>query len=81
MNDQLNLSIGDRLKAEPFKVRRRVLEIMDQLSRPMTRAEIEEALRPTGMSRSERRRTAQVLKALPIIAIGGGRALSRRLSR
>ena len=66
----VNLSIGDRLQAEPHKVRQRVLEIMDELSRPMTRAEIEEALRPSGMTRSERRRAAQALKLLPIIAIG-----------
>ncbi|WP_407873884.1 hypothetical protein [Qipengyuania nanhaisediminis] len=67
---QPNLSIGDWLKAEPYKVRRRVLEVMDELSRPMTRAEIEEALRPSGMTRSERRRIAKMLKHLPIIAIG-----------
>ena len=68
----VNLSIGDRLQAEPHKVRQRVLEIMDELSRPMTRAEIEEALRPSGMTRSERRRAAQALKLLPIITIGVG---------
>jgi hypothetical protein len=72
MPRQLNLSIGDRLQAEPHKVRQRVLEIMDELSRPMTRAEIEEALRPAGMTRSERRRMAQLLRHLPIIAIGKG---------
>lgn len=65
-----NLSIGDRLQAEPHKVRQRVLEIMDELSRPMDRREIEEALRPSGMTRSERRRAAQALKLLPIILIG-----------
>ena len=63
------LSVDERLQAEPGSVRRRVLELMDELSRPMTRAEIEEALRPSGMTRSERRRAAQTLKLLPIILI------------
>ena len=67
-----NLSIGDRLQAEPYKVRKRVLEIMDELSQQMERREIEEALRPTGMTRSQRRKVAQALKHLPIIAIGAG---------
>lgn len=67
----VNLSVGDRLQAESHKVRQRVLEIMDELSRPMTRAEIEEALRPSGMTRSERRHAAKALRLLPIIAIGG----------
>lgn len=66
---QPNLSIGDKLEAEPYNVRRRVLELMDELSRPMSRAEIEEALRPTGMTRSERRRVAQALKLIDIVAI------------
>ena len=70
MPRRVNLSVGDRLQAEPHKVRQRVLEIMDELSRPMTRAEIEEALRPSGMTRSERRRAAHALKLLPIISIG-----------
>lgn len=72
MSRRPNLSIGDRLTAEPYKVRKRVLEILDELSRPMDRREIEEALRPSGMTRSERRRAAQALKLLPIIAIGAG---------
>lgn len=67
-----NLSIGDKLMAEPFQVRRRVLELLDEMSRPMDRREIEEALRPSGMTRSQRRRAAQALKHLPIIAIGSG---------
>lgn len=67
------LSVGDRLEAEPHKVRKRVLELLDELSRPMDRREIEEALRPSGMTRSERRRAAQALQLLPIIAIGDGK--------
>lgn len=65
-----NLSVGDRLQAEPHKVRQRVLEILDELSQPMPRSQIEEALRPTGMTRSERRKVARALHLLPIIAIG-----------
>lgn len=72
MTHRPNLSVGDRLQAEPFKVRRRVLELLDEISQPMPRWQIEEALRATGMTRSERRRVAQALKILPIIAIGAG---------
>lgn len=67
------LSVGDRLQAEPHKVRQRVLELLDEMSAPMHRREIEDALLAAGgFTRSERRRLAQVLKRLPIIAIGAG---------
>lgn len=67
------LSVGDRLMAENHKTRRLVLQILDELSRPMSRREIEDALLAAGgFTRSERRRLAQALKPLPIIAIGAG---------
>lgn len=62
--------VRQRLKAAPPEVRELVLALLDEISRPMDRRQIEEALRATDMTRSERRRTAQVLKALPIIAMG-----------
>lgn len=64
------LSIRERLQAESHEVRQCVLEIMDELFQPMLRYEIEDALRPSGLSRSQRRKIAQVLKNIPIIAIG-----------
>ncbi len=67
------LSIGDRLQAEPHRVRQRVLELLDEMSAPMHPREIEDALLTAGgFTRSERRRIVQVLKRLPIIAIGAG---------
>lgn len=67
------LFVGDRLAAEPHRVRQRVLEILDEMSAPMSRQEIEDALLVAGgFSRAERRKLAQALKALPIIAIGAG---------
>lgn len=61
--------VRKKLKAAPPDVRSLVLALLDEISQPMARSEIEEALRPSGMTRSERRRAAQALKNLPIIAI------------
>lgn len=67
------LSAGDKLEAAPHKVRTQVLDLLDQMSAPLTRRQIEDALLEVGgFSRSERRRIAQALKVLPIVAIGGG---------
>ncbi|WP_143089534.1 hypothetical protein [Qipengyuania nanhaisediminis] len=65
-----NLSIGDRLEGESRRVKIRVLELLDEMSAPMSRQAIEEALRPSGLTRSQRRKAAQALRQLPIIAIG-----------
>ena len=67
-----NLSVGDRLQAEPYQVRRRVLELLDEMSAPMHPREIERALTRAGYTRSEARPIVKVLKNLPIIAIGAG---------
>lgn len=68
-----NLSIGNRLMAEPHNVRRRVIEVLDELSAPMTARQIDKALLVAGgWTRSERRRIVKALKVLPIVAIGGG---------
>lgn len=65
-----NLSTGDRLQAEPHTVRKRVLELLDEMTAPMTAREIEAALIVTGeWSRAERRRIVKALKVLPIVAI------------
>jgi hypothetical protein len=67
------LTVGDRLQAENHKVRQRVLEILDEMSAPMTARQIELALLEGGdWTRSERRRIVNALKVLPIVAIGTG---------
>ena len=64
---------GSDLQSAPAEVRRHVAELLDDMSSPMLREEIEDALLfAGGFTRSERRRIAQALKRLPIIAIGGG---------
>jgi hypothetical protein len=67
-----NLSAGDRLMAQPHKVRQLVLGLLDEMSAPMHPREIERALCNAGFTRSEARPLVKVLKRLPIIAIGGG---------
>lgn len=67
-----NLSIGDRLEAEPFQVRRRVLELLDEMSAPMHPREIERALKRAGFTRKDAMTVTAALKTLPIIAIGAG---------
>lgn len=67
-----NLSIGNRLQGENRKTRQRVLELLDEISAPMTARELERALCRAGFSRSEARPIVRALKVLPIIAIGAG---------
>lgn len=68
-----HLSIGDRLEAEPHRVRAHVMALLDEMSAPMTARQIEEALIDAGgWTRAERRRIVNALKVLPIIAIGAG---------
>lgn len=66
------LSMGDRLQGEPHRVRMRVLELLDQMSAPMTARELERALCRAGFTRSQARPIVMSLKALPVIAIGAG---------
>ena len=68
-----NLSVGNRLQGEPHKVRKRVLELLDEMSAPMTARELERALCRSGLTRSQARPVVRALKVLPVIAIGGGR--------
>ena len=68
-----NLSIGNRLQGENRKTRQRVLELLDEISAPMTARQLEEALlHAGGLTRSERRKVVKALKVLPIIAVGAG---------
>lgn len=67
------LTIGDRLMAENHRVRSRVIEVLDELSAPMTARQLEEALLVAGLfTRLERRKIVKALKVLPIIAVGAG---------
>lgn len=67
-----NMSVGNRLMAEPYNVRRRVIELLDEMSAPMHPREIELALCAAGYTRSQARPIVNALKHLPIIAIGAG---------
>lgn len=67
------LSAGDRLEAEPRRVRAHVLALLDEMTAPMTARQIEGALiEAGGWTRAERRRIVKALKVLPIVAIGAG---------
>lgn len=67
------LSAGDKLQAQPRHVRALVLDLLDQMSAPLTARQIEGALIAAGgWSRAERRRIVNALKVMPIVAIGGG---------
>jgi DNA-binding IclR family transcriptional regulator len=63
----------EKLEAASPQVRAAVLELLDQLSAPMHPSEIERALCRAGMSRSKARPIVNVLKQLPIVAIGAGK--------
>ena len=62
----------EKLDAASPEVREIVLALMDELSEPMHPREIERALCRAGMSRSKARPIVNVLKHLPIVAIGAG---------
>jgi hypothetical protein len=66
------MTAQERLKAAPPEVRRAVLELLDEISAPMTAREIEQALCRSGFPRSKARPIVNILKRLPIIAIGDG---------
>jgi hypothetical protein len=63
----------EKLRAAPPEVRAALLELLDELSAPMHPSEIERALCRAGMSRSKARPIVNVLKQLPIVAIGAGK--------
>lgn len=68
-----DLSVGNRLQGENHKTRTRVLELLDEISAPMTARQIEGALMDAGgWTRAERKRIVNALKVLPIVAIGAG---------
>ena len=49
--------------------RRILLEALDELSRPMTPREIDEALIATGLTRTDRKRLVNALKHFPIMLV------------
>lgn len=67
------MSALDKLRAAPPEVREAALALMDELSAPMHPREIERALCRAGFSRSKARPIVNVLKHLPIVAIGAGK--------
>lgn len=67
------MTAGDRLMGAPYRVRRHVLELLDEMSAPMHPRQIERALCAAGFTRKQARPIVTALKHLPIIAIGAGR--------
>lgn len=68
-----NLTVANRLLAEPHHIRKHVTAILDEMSAPMTSRQIEGALIESGgWTRAERKRIVKALKVLPIIAMGAG---------
>ena len=63
----------ERLRAASPEVREAVLALMDELTAPMHPRQIEKALVRSGMSRGKARPIVNVLKHLPIVAIGDGK--------
>lgn len=64
----------EKLEEAPVEVRAAVTALLDEISAPMTPREIEAALCRNGFSRSKARPIVNLLKKLPIIAIGYGRS-------
>ncbi len=62
----------DKLRAPSPEVRAAALEILDEISAPMSPRELEVALCRAGFTRSKARPIVNVLKRLPVIALGSG---------
>jgi thymidylate synthase ThyX len=61
------------LAAASPEVRAVALKLLDEISAPMHPREIERALCQNGFTRSKARPIVNVLKRLPLIAIGAGK--------
>lgn len=62
----------EKLQAAPPPVRELALALLDEPSAPMHPRELERALCRAGFTRSKARPIVNVLKHLPVIAIGTG---------
>jgi hypothetical protein len=62
----------EKLQTASPEVRTAVLELLDELSAPMTAREIEKAPCRNAFTRSRARPVVNVLKRLPVVAIGAG---------
>ncbi len=65
----MTLTPQQRLRALPPHVRQPALEILDQLTRPLSPREIDRAIQNEGFTRSEARRVSLVLKRLQVVAL------------
>lgn len=59
----------EKLRALPPIVRAPALELLDELTSPLSPREIDRALQNVGYSRGEARRVTKVLKTLSIVAL------------
>ncbi len=66
--------LSDQLDRGSQEVRPEAARLLDEISRPMTLKELEEAFRLQGFTRSQRRPFVRALKHLAIIAIVPERA-------
>lgn len=57
------------LELLPIADRRELLDALDEISRPMTAREIDQALIATGLSRGDRKRLTTALKDFPILMV------------
>lgn len=63
------LTALDRLQLQPKRIRAQVVELLDEISRPLSPRELDEAFRLAGFSRSQRKAHTRALKGLSIIAV------------
>jgi hypothetical protein len=59
----------ERLAAAPEPVRAAALELLDEVSRPLTARDLEHAFAREGFTRSQRRPLIRALKYLNVIAL------------
>ena len=59
----------ERLRALPPIVRTPALEVLDQLTKPITPRQLDQAFKDAGFARSEARRMTLALKRLNVVAL------------
>jgi hypothetical protein len=60
-----------RLRDLPAHVRAPALEVLDQLTRPLSPRELDRAIQDEGFTRAEARRVTRILKRLQVVALVG----------
>lgn len=67
----MTLSPYEKLSALPPHIRQPALEVLDQLTTPLTPRDLDRAIQNEGFTRAEAKKVTRVLKRLHVVALVG----------